>query len=118
VSAAEAPDGFLLSEVPLGEGFLDLPKVIETIRRGNPSARLNLEMITRDPLRIPCLGQKYWATLRDVRGPDLAGTLAMVRKAPKRPLPEITSRGPEDRLALEELNVRKCFEYARGELGL
>jgi sugar phosphate isomerase/epimerase len=118
VSAAEAPDGFLLSEVPLGEGFLDLPKVIETIRRGNPSARLNLEMITRDPLRIPCLGEKYWATLRDVPAPDLAGTLAMVRKAPKRPLPEITSREPEDRLAFEELNVRKCFEYARGELGL
>jgi sugar phosphate isomerase/epimerase len=118
VSAAESPDGFLLSEVPLGEGFLDLPKVIDTIRRGNPSARLNLEMITRDPLRIPCLGDKYWATLRDVPGPDLAGTLARVRQAPKRPLPEISSRGADDRLAFEEQNVRKCFEYATAKLGL
>jgi len=26
-------DGFLLSEVPLGEGFLDLQKTITTLRR-------------------------------------------------------------------------------------
>jgi sugar phosphate isomerase/epimerase len=118
MSGAESPDGFLLSEVPLGQGFLELPRVVATIRRANPSARLNLEMITRDPLRIPCLAERYWATLGEVPGADLARTLALVRRAPKRPLPEVSPRGAEDRLAFEEQNVLECFDYAREKLGL
>ncbi len=58
----EYEDGFLLSEVPLGTGYLDLKKIIETCRRGNPKVEFNLEMITRDPLRIPCRTEKYWTT--------------------------------------------------------
>src|SRR2546427_25526 len=47
----EYQDGFLLSEVPLGDGFLDLPKMIATLRRAQPQIHFNLEMITRDPLK-------------------------------------------------------------------
>ena len=119
MSATESADGFLLSEVVLGEGFLDLPKVIETCRRANPAARLNLEMITRDPLRVPCLKEKYWATFAAVPGRDLARTLALVRgNVPKRPLPRTSDKPVAERMAAEEENVRKCFAYARDELGL
>lgn len=119
MAAAESSDGFLLSEVPLGEGFLDLPKVIDTIRKANPAARLNLEMITRDPLKVPCLTERYWATFASVPGKDLARTLAMVRgQAPGKPLPRTSDKAVGQGLAIEEQNVRKCFAYAREELGL
>ena len=72
----EYAGGFLMSEMPLGTGFLDLPKVVAIIRKAQPKARLNLEMITRDPLKIPCLTPKYWATLEAVPARRLAEALA------------------------------------------
>jgi len=71
---AEYPDGFLLAEVPLGEGFVDLPRIARMLRRARPDIHLNLEMITRDPLRIPCLTDYYWATLEKVPARELAAT--------------------------------------------
>src|SRR6185295_15758761 len=50
----EYPDGFLLSEVPLGTGILDLPAIVAMCKRQNAAANFSLEMITRDPLEIPC----------------------------------------------------------------
>ena len=64
----EYADGFLLSEVPLGEGILDLPKIFALCKQFNPDTTFNLEMITRDPLEIPCLTENYWATFEGVPG--------------------------------------------------
>ncbi|MGO9208826.1 MAG: sugar phosphate isomerase/epimerase family protein, partial [Terriglobales bacterium] len=82
VAAKEYPEGFLLSEVPLGRGILDLAWAVECIRQARPRARLNLEMITRDPLRIPCLTDQYWVTFPERSRDDLARTLALVRTHP------------------------------------
>src|SRR5258708_6082062 len=38
----EYADGFLLAEVPLGTGFLDLPKTVADLRKARPDIRLNL----------------------------------------------------------------------------
>jgi len=115
----EYADGFLLAEVPLGAGFLDLKKIIAVLRQHAPAVRFNLEMITRDPLRVPCLTPKYWATLDRVSGQQLAQALARVRRhAAKQPLPEIAGLPMEQKLALEEKNVRQSLDYARRELGL
>src|SRR5262245_137340 len=112
-------DGFLLSEVPLGDGFLDLKEVVGVLKKARPSIRFNLEMITRDPLRIPCLTDDYWATFEKVPGRDLARVLAMVKKhAPKESLPRISKLKLEDQLAVEEKNVRRSLEYGRAKLGL
>ncbi len=46
-------DGFLLSEVPLGEGIIDLPHWVNTLRGLHPAIAFDLETITRDPLKIP-----------------------------------------------------------------
>ena len=110
-------DGFLLSEVVLGEGVLDLPKVIDACRRGNPNAWLNLEMITRDPLKIPCLTRPYFATMPSLSGGELAAALAQVRRhASKKPLPRTIGLSAAEQLALEDDHVRQCFTYARREL--
>ena len=38
-----------MSEVPLGEGMLDLPKIMSALLKGNPNLKFSLEMMTRDP---------------------------------------------------------------------
>ena len=62
----ESKNGFLLSEVPLGAGCSTSRRSSRPSVKSNPKARFNLEMITRDPLSIPCLTDKYWATLERV----------------------------------------------------
>jgi sugar phosphate isomerase/epimerase len=108
----EYTDGFLLSEVPLGNGFLDLAKAKEVLTRANPGIRFNLEMITRDPLKIPCLTKKYWATLEAIPGRRLADMLALVRaKAGK--LPRITELSLEEKMRREDDNVRASLKWTQ-----
>lgn len=119
MAAEEYERGFLLAEVPPGEGMLDLKRILATLRRGNPRIRFSLEMITRDPLQVPCLDGKYWATFPDRNGVYLARTLALVRaNKPRQPLPRITGLGPEARKRLEMEHVRRSMDFARTELGL
>jgi hypothetical protein len=115
----ETETGFLLSEVPLGEGIVDLPRMVQTIRAARPEAHFSLEMITRDPLHVPCLTGKYWATFVDVPGAALARTLASVRAyKPSTPLPRISGLSEEERYALELEHVERSIAYAREHLGL
>jgi sugar phosphate isomerase/epimerase len=115
----EYADGFLLAELPLGSGFLDLPKIVEILRRARPEIHFNLEMITRDPLKIPCLTKNYWATLGNLPGRQLADTLRLVRThATKKPLARISGLSREEKLQKEDENVRLSLSYARERLGL
>src|SRR5262249_60378774 len=114
LAVAEHEAGFLSSEVPFGTGFLDLVKVVALLRKKQPQIRFNVEMITRDPLRVPCLAPKFWATLEEVRGRQLAEALARVRKhAWKEPLPRIAGLPREKQLAAEADNVRRRLAFGR-----
>jgi sugar phosphate isomerase/epimerase len=109
--------GFLLSEVPLGTGFLDIRRMVKALRAARPEIRLNLEMITRDPLEIPCLTEKYWATFEDLPGRHLAHSLTMVRAhAAPQPLPRVSDLPPDGKLKVEDENVRRSFAFAQAEL--
>jgi len=115
----ETDTGFLLSEVPLGEGILNLPRMVQVIRAARPDVHFSLEMITRDPLHVPCLTEKYWATFVDVPGIALARTLTGVRAyRPAAPLPRITGLSEQERYALELEQVERSIAYAREHLGL
>lgn len=115
----EYPEGFLLSEVPLGEGFLDLKKMFDICKEHYQAVNFNLEMITRDPLKIPCLTDDYWATFPSVAPEELAHTLRMVRKHAFSPsLPEVTHLEPEQILAAEERNILTSLEYSKSRLGM
>src|ERR1700691_455142 len=120
MGVAPYADGFLLSEMPLGEGMLDMRRIVDAIRRARPETRLTLEMITRDPLKVPCLTDAYWATFPQRNGLYLARTLRMVREQePKgRPLPVVSALAREEQLRQEEDNVKKSLTYARDRLGL
>lgn len=112
MAVAEYADGFLLSEVPLGTGYLDLPRIVKTLRKHQPSIRFNLEMITRDPLKVPCLTKKYWETFETLPGKYLAAALETVKKKGVAKLPEISKLSVAKQLEDEEAYVRQSFERA------
>jgi sugar phosphate isomerase/epimerase len=115
----ETETGFHLSEVPLGEGMFDLPRMVRAIRAARQDARFSLEMITRDPLLVPCLTDKYWSTFTDVGGGVLARALAGIRaNRPRVPLPRISGLSDEQRFALELEHVNRSIEYACEHLNL
>ena len=105
--------GFRIAEVPLGAGALELTRMVRTLRKANPEVPLNLEMITRDPLNVPCLDDRYWATFPDLPARHLARALSHVRAhPPKQPLPRISPLPPQERLKAEDENIRGCLAYA------
>ena len=76
-------------------------------------------MITRDPLKVPCLTDRYWATFPDLPGRHLARMLTLVRDhPPSHPLPHIRQLPHEGQLRAEAENVRRCLAFARDRLGL
>jgi sugar phosphate isomerase/epimerase len=115
-------DGFLLSEVPLGEGVLDLKGMIAALRAKDAKMAFDLEMITRDPLKVPVLTDQYWSSFDDTYSPlpgrDLAKIEVLInRNRPKTPLPKTTGLSPEAQLKLEDDCITKSIEWARGVVG-
>jgi 3-oxoisoapionate decarboxylase len=106
-----SPDGFRLAEVPLGQGLIDLKSTVAVLRNTNPRVRFHLEMITRDPLPIPCLTDTYWATLGRVPGRDLARTLARVNRN-TRPLTQVTRQTGPEQVSTEDRQVQESMEFA------
>ncbi len=118
MAVKEYEDGFLLSEVLLGDGMLDIPRLVAKVRKAKPKANIVLEMITRDPLKVPCLTPKYWLTFGDRSGYLLAKTIRMVRQHAKSELPVISHLSREEQGRIEEANVRKCLGWAAEKLAI
>ena len=109
----------VLAEVPLGEGVLDLKRMMAVLRQRKPDVRFTLDMLTRDPLKIPCFTEKYWVPFPERNGKFLARTMALVRAhKPAQPLPRITGLTKDQQLQMEAENLRHCLWYARENLGL
>ena len=114
----EYEDGFLMAEINLGDGILDVDKMISIIRKHNPDIRFNLEMITRDPLKIPYLTQGYWATFDELPASELARFLYKIKKEESSAPLMVVSKNPADEiLALEIANNKASLKYARQRLG-
>ena len=112
-------DGFLLSEVPFGDGFLDLKKMVDTLRQKDPNMPFDLEMITRDPLKVPIFTDQYWTTFEDVPARQVAHMMGILNKnPPKKPLPKTTGINGAARKKLEEDYNLACIRYARQNLGM
>jgi sugar phosphate isomerase/epimerase len=115
-------EGLLLSEVPFGEGHLDLPAIVAMMQKKDPNMLFQLEMITRDPLKVPIFTEQYWKVY-DEKSPvpprDLAMLIDWVRRhPPKKPLPRVSGLSPKERLAFEDELNQKCVDYARAKLPL
>ena len=109
--------GFELSEVPLGTGICPLAKMVEVLRKARPRCRWCLEMITRDPLKVPYKEDRYWASFggREARGAHRGlrrGSVEGERRAAAARL-EPEPRAMQER---EDENVRRSTAYARETL--
>jgi len=115
----EYDEGFLFGDAPLGEGFLDLPEMIRIIKQARPGVRFSLEVMTRDPLKVPVLTERYWATMANVPAADLFRTLRTVKtRASKDPLPTISNLPREKQVECELANVTRSLSFAAQRLQL
>ncbi|MCI0338656.1 MAG: sugar phosphate isomerase/epimerase [Acidobacteria bacterium] len=108
------PDGFELSEVALGDGITPLAEIIGIIRKQRSDVHFCLEMITRDPLKVPYKTDHYWITYErrdEARIKKFESTV--LRRASKEPLPRITGLKPQEALAFEDDNLRRSGAYAK-----
>lgn len=111
------PDGFLLSEVLFEDGFMDIPAMWAVLKKANPAVRPVHELITRDPLKVAALTDKYWVTWPDRGGKFLADTIRLVNaNQSKKPLPIVSTLSPQAQAQAEEDNNRKCFAWGRTAL--
>ena len=105
-------DGFLFTDTALGQGFLDVPAAVRVLREAHPEVRFNVEVIARDPLRVPVLTPKYWATMPNAPAADLARVILTVRtKASHQPLPMTNSLPLEQQVAFEQRMVEDSLTY-------
>ncbi|MEQ9410961.1 MAG: sugar phosphate isomerase/epimerase [Fuerstiella sp.] len=111
-------DGFLLGDIPLGQGSLDLKRMVEILRRRKPNVRFNLELITRDPLQVPIFTDKYWTTFPELPASVLARHIRFVQNHAKDNLQYISELSADEQLAREDTNVRESLAYAQQHLGL
>ncbi len=112
--------GILLSEVPFGEGHLDLHGIVSRFQKKDPKMIFQIEMLTRDPLQVPIFTEQYWKVF-DERSPvpprDLAMLVDYVRQhKPKVPLPRTSGLSDAQKLQLEDECNQKCIDYARAHL--
>jgi sugar phosphate isomerase/epimerase len=115
----EYEDGFLFSDVALGDGFLDLPALVKVLRDARKDVRFNLESITRDPLKVPVLTDTYWATLPETPPREFARTLRVVKaNARSEPFPLVSKLTQAEQLELERRTVERSIAYARDKLSL
>jgi len=111
--------GFELSEVPLGTGICPLAKMIAVLRQAKPKLPMCLEMITRDPLKVPCREDKYWASFGGRDAERLAAfEKGVLSKASAEPLPRISNLSFEKMQEREDENVRRSTAFARESLSL
>jgi len=115
----EYAEGFLLADVALGAGFLDLPAMVKALREAKPDLRFNFETITRDALKVPVLTDGYWTTLPDSPARELARTWRLVKAASLAESMVAVSRLPDaEQRDLERRQVEQSLAYARDKLGL
>ena len=111
--------GFELSEVPLGEGVVPLGRIIEILRKSRSDIHLCLEMITRDPLKVPYRDDRYWATFekRDQNRIQRFESSTLSRESSS-PLPRFSGLDAVKMLEAEDDNIRRSVAYAKKTLGL
>lgn len=115
----EHEDGFLLADIPVGQGAINLGEVIRIVREKKPDTRFHLELITRDALLVPVLNESYWRTLDAIKAPKLGATLALLKtKSARAPFLDISKLPPAEQVRAERNNIEQSLRYSAEQLGL
>lgn len=110
--------GFLLSEVVCGRGFLDIKGMVTLCRRSNPKVHINLEMITDHVLKVPMETDVYWATFPERRATALPAIQKLVNEYGSQEMPRTDDLSQDELLAREEDNNRRCLLWGRNNLAV
>jgi 3-oxoisoapionate decarboxylase len=110
--------GFLLSEVVCGRGFLDVKGMVALCRRANPKVHINLEMITGHVLKVPVETDVYWATFPERRATALPAIRELVNEYASQEMPRTDGLSSDELLAREEENNRLCLLWGRNNLAV
>lgn len=112
-------EGFWLSDEALGAGFLDLRAIVAILRRSRRDVRFNLEVITRDPIKVPVQTENYWATFPGRSRTAMEPMLKLAReKSPAGPWPTVSALPKARQMELERNNIERSLRYARDTLDL
>lgn len=115
----EYDEGYLLADVALGDGFLDLPAIVKVLREAKPGIKFNFETITRDPIPVPILTRGFWSTMQDTPAVELARTLRILKtRAHPEPFAEISAMSEQKQLAAEQQNVEQSIRHAAARLDI
>jgi hypothetical protein len=118
MTISSTEDGFLLTDVPLGQGIIPLAKIMEILRRGRSDIHFCLDMVTRDPWKVPFMKDKYWVTYEEKNeGRIEKFKTSILSKASSTSLPKISGMSSPRMLAVEDDNIRKSVSYAKRTLG-
>jgi sugar phosphate isomerase/epimerase len=112
MAVAPYENGFLLSEVRFGTGVTDQKALWEILKAANPRLNCLEELITRDPLQVPCLTADYWRSLPERPSADLARHMEWVRSNASE-LPYVEHLTPQEQLQAEEDNNRDTLDWGR-----
>lgn len=110
MGVAPYEEGFLLSEVVFGTGCTDQKALFEIVRKHNPKIQATEELITRDPLKVPVLTDKYYSVFPPEKRAGRDAWMAMVKQKQTK-LPVVSPLSPADQLKAEADNHRATLAW-------
>ncbi len=121
-------DGAMAQWVPMGQGYVDMKRIVGIMAEEAPSAPVDLEIITGSggPKHIPYLdpASDYWQLYPDMPARDFARFVALAERGKPEPFDQITlPRGPgvqpDDALrAQQRRHLEESVTYCKAVLGL
>ncbi len=123
-------DGAMAQWVPLGQGNVDLPKILVILSEQAPNPPIDLEIITGSgPKSVPYLdaGSDFWRMYPDMLARDFARFVALAQTGKPEPLPQLVAPYNLEGLSPGQVEAmrtqqREHFEqsvrYAREVLGI
>jgi hypothetical protein len=124
-------DGAMAQWTPMGQGYIDLGRIVNILSEQAPHAPVDLEILTGAlPWHIPYLNPKsdYWKAFPDMPARDFARYIALVQQGKPAPLSQVTAplgtRGIPpgelgEQLKAQQLrHFEQSVKYCREVLGL
>jgi len=123
----ETPTGAAAQWVALGDGVVDLPRVVALHRELCPQASLQLEIITgRPPRQLPYFQQEYWRNFAHMPAQDFARFVALAKSGHPFLGTMVIMDAPGEKNAVftaalkeqQRVDLERSFQYAKRVLGV
>ncbi len=123
----ETPTGAAAQWVALGDGVVDLPKIVALHRQLCPQASMQLEIITgRPPRLLPYLQQDFWRNFAHMPAEDFSSFVALAKRGHPFMGTMVIEDAPGPKNAMftaalreqQRVDLERSFAYAKKMLGV